>query len=149
MNVKQRNDYLISLAAAALRNADVTFAGKKGILSSYDGKVASFGVSVAMSGLKPTLAFYLAKEKDEDSKKDKSSDVVNLSKIVGVISWMINNDAQFTKPQGEDYTSAIALLNTVVPIKDVVRLSAIRKEVLDCAIALKQVVRTYNLYDHD
>lgn len=149
MNVKQRNDYLISLAAAALRNKDVTFAKENGILLSYDGKVASFGVSVAMSGLKPTLAFYLAKEKDEDSKKDKSSDVVNLSKIVGVISWMINNDVQFARLQGEDYTSARKMLNTVVSLEDTARLSAIRKEVLDCAIALKQMVRTYNLYDHD
>lgn len=145
MNVKQRNDYLISLAAAALRNADVTFADGNNILSSYNGQVAAFCVSVAMSGLKPTLAFYLAKKDDEDSKIDKRSEAVDRSKIVEVISSMINNDEQFTKPQGEDYTSAIALLNTVVPINDVVRLSAIRKEVLDCAIALKQVVRTYNL----
>lgn len=145
MNVKQRNDYLISLAAAALRNADVTFADGNNILSSYNGQVAAFCVSVAMSGLKPTLAFYLAKKDDKDSKIDKSSEAVDRSKIVEVISSMINNDEQFTKPQGEDYTSAIALLNTVVPINDVVRLSAIRKEVLDCAIALKQVVRTYNL----
>ena len=145
MNVKQRNDYLISLAAAALRNADVTFADGNTILSSYNGQVAAFCVSVAMSGLKPTLAFYLAKKDDEDSKIDKRSEAVDRSKIVEVISSMINNDEQFTKPQGEDYTSAIALLNTVVPINDVVRLSAIRKEVLDCAIALKQVVRTYNL----
>lgn len=135
MNVKQRNDYLISLAAAALRNADVTFADGNNILSSYNGQVAAFCVSVAMSGLKPTLAFYLAP----------GSAVVDQSKIVEVISSMINNDEQFTKPQGEDYTSARALLNTVVPINDVVRLSVIRKEVLDCAIALKQVVRTYNL----
>lgn len=135
MNVKQRNDYLISLAAAALRNADVTFADGNNILSSYNGQVAAFCVSVAMSGLKPTLAFYLAP----------GNAVVDRSKIVEVISLMINNDEQFTKPQGEDYTSARALLNTVVPINDVVRLSAIRKEVLDCAIALKQVVRTYNL----
>lgn len=145
MNVKQRNDYLISLAAAALRNADVTFADANSILSSYNGQVAAFCVSVAMSGLKPTLAFYLAKKDDKDSKIDKSSEAVDRSKIVEVISLMINNDEQFTKPQGEDYTSARALLNTVVPINDVVRLSAIRKEVLDCAIALKQVVRTYNL----
>ena len=145
MNVKQRNDYLISLAAAALRNADVTFADGNNILSSYNGQVAAFCVSVAMSGLKPTLAFYLAKKDEEDSKIDKRSEAVDRSKIVEVISSMINNDEQFTKPQGEDYTSAIALLNTVVPINDVVRLSAIRKEVLDCAIALKQVVRTYNL----
>lgn len=145
MNVKQRNDYLISLAAAALRNADVTFADGNNILSSYNGQVAAFCVSVAMSGLKPTLAFYLAKKDNKDSKIDKSSEAVDRSKIVEVISLMINNDEQFTKPQGEDYTSAIALLNTVVPINDVVRLSAIRKEVLDCAIALKQVVRTYNL----
>ena len=145
MNVKQRNDYLISLAAAALRNADVTFADGNNILSSYNGQVAAFCVSVAMSGLKPTLAFYLAKKDDKDSKIDKSSEAVDRSKIVEVISSMINNDEQFTKPQGEDYTSAIALLNTVVPINDVVRLSAIRKEVLDCAVALKQVVRTYNL----
>ena len=113
MNVKQRNDYLISLAAAALRNADVTFADGNNILSSYNGQVAAFCVSVAMSGLKPTLAFYLAKKDDEDSKIDKRSEAVDRSKIVEVISSMINNDEQFTKPQGEDYTSAIALLNTV------------------------------------
>ncbi len=135
MNLKQRNDYLISLAADALRNADVTFADGNDILSPYNGQVASFCVSVAMSGLKPTLAFYLAP----------GSAAVDQSKIVKVISWMINNDEQFVKQQGEDYSSARAFLNTIVPINDTARLTAIRKEVMDCAIALKQVVRTYNL----
>ena len=55
MNVKQRNDYLISLAAAALRNADVTFADGNNILSSYNGQVAAFCVSVAMSGLTKSI----------------------------------------------------------------------------------------------
>ena len=136
MNTKKRNDQLISLAFRAMNEVDIFTEGNS-INSSYNGQIAAFCVSLAMSGLKPTIAFY---------SNTSSSASVDRSKIISIIGWMVSNDPAFVVEQGENFIELDEIKSTIFNASDE-RLPALRKEILDCSIALKQVVRTYNLID--
>ena len=135
-NTKERNNKLMRLADEAVRKTGALFKenNKSDIAESYNGKIAGFSVSIAMSGLLPTLAMYY---QDGDEKQVKTK--VYLRNILTVVSAMIAADGAFD----EKITDAKSLLEYAInnPQKE----GDLKKEVIDCAIALKQVVRTYNL----
>lgn len=141
MNTKKRNDQLISLAFRAMNEADIFTEGNS-INSSYNRQIAAFCVSIAMGGLKPTIAFY--------SNTSSSASVDRLKiirlKIISIIGSMVSNDPAFKVKEGENFIGLDAIKSTIFNAGDE-RLPALRKEILDCSIALKQVVRTYNLID--
>lgn len=127
---KARNNELIKLANEKLKNSKML--NGDNIAETYDGKTAALSVSVAMSGLLPTLAIYF---QDFDKKYPETPcrrDVLN------VVASMINDPRSGNKfPDSEGlFKYAIA---------DGADLSYLQREVVDCAVALKQVVRTYNL----
>jgi CRISPR/Cas system CMR-associated protein Cmr5 small subunit len=68
--MKTVNNYLLN-ADAAIKNSGISEDGKK-IKSAYKGAVSSFGASIVMSGLVPTIQFYLGEsdKRDADSKKN-------------------------------------------------------------------------------
>ena len=104
------------------------------ILDSYNGQVASLSVSVAMSGLLPTLAFFYQDKPETNSNK------AYRRNILDVIAIMMNEDHynwNVTNP------NAKSLLEYAINHSDEEK--ALRQEITECAIALKQVVRTYNL----
>ena len=104
------------------------------ILDSYNGQVASLSVSVAMSGLLPTLAFFYQDKPETNSNK------AYRRNILDVIAIMMNEDHydwNVTDP------NAKSLLEYAINHSDEEK--ALRQEITECAIALKQVVRTYNL----
>ena len=104
------------------------------ILDSYNGQVASLSVSVAMSGLLPTLAFFY------QDKPETISNKAYRRNILDVIAIMMNEDHyewDVTEP------NAKSLLEYAINHSDAEK--SLRKEITECAIALKQVVRTYNL----
>ncbi len=93
------------------------------INSTYDGKIAAFGVSLAMIGLKPTLAMYY---------NNSESGSVKTRPILDVIAVMMNKE------------SAEILVQTILPLSDNSdQYRKLYKEIKECAIALKMVVRTY------
>lgn len=153
MNVskKRRNDDLILIADQALNETGVLFKnGSPGvILDSYNGQIAALPVSVAMSGLLPTLAIYYQDKSENRSK-------VNRRAILTVIARMISEDAG----NGLAYKDAEALYRGIISLyENLWKAKADEKEigdlkkavkavnalVIECSIALKQVVRTYQL----
>lgn len=129
---KKRNNELIKLADEKLRASKML----KGcdIAETYDGKTAALSVSVAMSGLLPTLAIYY---QDFDKKQPGAPCRRN---VLDVVATMITI-------HGEKFKDAEALLRYAIDHSE--DLADLKKEVIDCAIALKQVVRTYNLIKTD
>ena len=130
---KTRNNVLIGYANDALNNTNgVLFKGNSttDIDSAYNGQIASLGVSIAMSGLRPALAIYY---------QDSSATKVNRRAVLTVIADMIRRD-NFANGQITDAQSLFSY-----SLRDNINLNELKREVEECSIALKQVVRTYNL----
>lgn len=131
---KKRNDELMQIAEYVLthNNTGLLKDGNTRVSNdSYDGKIAGFGVSIVMSGLLPTLAIYYSKKESED---------LYLRNILDVIAKMIKKD------RGTDCSinDAVSLLRYAINTK--LRTSdcdILKREILECSIALKQVFRTY------
>ena len=104
--------------------------GKTIIYDSYNGQVAALGVSILMIGLKPTLAIYY-----QDAPK---------RALLEVIVRMLRRK----EDNKEVYGSAESLVRHILE-KDKKLLEEKKKklkmDILNCSIALKQVIRTYKL----
>lgn len=127
---KSRNNELIRLANNVLINSNIL--NNNEIAETYNGKTAALSVSVAMSDILPTLAIYF---QDFDAQHPNNPCRRN---ILNVVARMI------TKPSTDQkFENAEALLRYAT--SNNADLRYIKSEVIDCAIALKQVVRTYKL----
>jgi hypothetical protein len=104
------------------------------IKSNYDGKVSGFGISVALSGLLPTIAMYF-----NDSGEVKTKPVLEL------IAKIILKDKEYKLLS--DATAKGLLEHALTFEKNEAGLKVLKKYVLEAAIALKQIVRTYELKD--
>ena len=135
---KTRNNQLIKLADEALRSTRALFKANDtmDIDESYNGHIAALGVSIAMSGLRPALAIYY-----QDSKTK-----VKRRAVLTVIAKMIQSDSNRDLEGSTDtnFNDAQSLFDYALSISED-RLKDLSREVEDCSIALKQVVRTYNL----
>lgn len=130
---KTRNNELIRLADESLNGTDgVLFKSNSttDIDSAYNGQIASLAVSIAMSGLRPALAIYY---------QDSSSTKVNRRAVLTVIADMMRRDHY----SGGEITDAQTLFR--YSLRNDIDLMDLQREVEECSIALKQVVRTYNL----
>lgn len=99
------------------------------INESYNGLTAAFGVTVAMNGLLPALVIYY-QQTGESRKTDRR-------KILEAIGCMIGKDNDSAQ-----ITDAKSLLNAAIENANDKNL---KRKVLDCAVALKQIIRTYTL----
>jgi hypothetical protein len=127
---KKRNNDLIETAEYVLQSKDIYLLDKTktSVASeSFNGKIASFPVSIAMTGLLPTLAIYYLEKESNDT---------NLRYILDAIGKMIYKDRNNSGEIFDAYT----LLHHAIQNKEDKQLV---KDVIDCAIALKQVFRTY------
>lgn len=132
---KKRIEKLIPIADKVLqeqRNSgrDSILKNNNTIKKNYDGKVSGFGIAVALSGLRPTLAMYF----------NESSDV-RTRPILDAIAGIIEKDEVyrfFSK-----LTNSESLLQHA--LDDDTDLKELKKYVLEASIALKQIVRTYEL----
>lgn len=133
---KKINRELMEYAEEILQSNDCPLYESKGVIhDSYNGQVSALGVSVLMIGLKATLAVYF---QDEPSKKD--SDKLYKSKayrrcLLEVIVKMIN------KKNGTTYPNAYDFVHKVMKDDE----KQWKSLVVDCSVALKQVIRTYKL----
>ena len=128
---KTRNNELISLADKKLKDSK-TILKKDNIAETYDSKIAALSVSVAMYDLLPSLAIYY---QDYDAKNPNAP---CRRYVLDVVATMISIPNEATT-----FSDAKALLEYA--INNPVKLKALKRDVIDCSIALKQVVRTYNL----
>lgn len=102
------------------------------IKSNYDGKVSGFGIAVALSGLRPALAMYF-----------NESSEVKTRPILEAIAKIIVEDGEYgCLPENE--ATAEGLLRHALSVQGG-ELDRMKKYVLEASIALKQIVRTYEL----
>ncbi|GHU75945.1 hypothetical protein FACS189414_1050 [Bacteroidia bacterium] len=143
--MKARNNNLIKIAQKALsKNKEIWKNEEKGeILESYDGQIAALGVTIASSGLLPALAIYFADHKDNKDKKSKGTKAYKRN-VLEVIAIMISEDKKdyFDNKTGKSLSEKLLKKALVSNIDD---LKALSKEIIECAVALKFIVRTYNL----
>lgn len=132
---KKRNNYLIGIADKALHDEGHIL--KNGSIDDgYNGQTAALGVTVAMSGLLPALAIYI--------QKGSESRGVNRKNILDVIGKMIQEDKTFSIMQ--EIQDADTLWTAALATKEgETEFRQLQNEVIDCSVALKQVIRTYNL----
>lgn len=122
------NDKLILDAENALNNPSVGIfsnSAQKTIPSVYNGYIAAFGASIIQSGFLPAMAFYQNKNSEEGKKR---SQVIH---AIGIMLGMRDGD--------ELYEKCLRLQN------DATGLQSLKKQVIESAIALKLVIRTYPL----
>ena len=147
---KTRNNKLIKLADEALREqcerpgqgaSRILRENKSDVEEAYNGSVASLGVSIAMSGLRPSLAIYY-----QDKPNSGTRPKANRRSVLDVIARIITKDKDNPKWNSHwnfsaDDKFAENFFRYAVEEDD----ADLKREVIECAIALKQVIRTYNL----
>lgn len=149
---KKRNKDLIYFADRVLNEKEFIPMNDNSILDSYNGQIASLSVSIAISGLLPTLAiFYQDKPEEADNNKAYRRNVLNVvAKMISMDneSWNFSHNKLFAK----NLLSYVITLDKQCSEESArgideskKQLNELRKEIIDCAIALKQVVRTYIL----
>lgn len=142
---KKRMNKLIQWADEALQeqvannDAGVSKVMNNGnILDAYNGSVSALGVSIAMGELRPALAIYY-QEKSENSAKTKA----NRRSVLDIIARMITKDTDCNLDFSNQGLFAKNMFRDAMDHD----ISELKQEIIDCSIALKQVVRTYNLIE--
>lgn len=139
---KKRLSVLLPLAYKAITDCGIVNNGV--IHDSYNGLIAGFGVMVATNGLLPAVVIYY-QQKNDSRKTDRRV-------ILEMIAVMMQEDG--FSCNNMPITDASSLLSAVLSLqnkqdetKDKNKQSNVEKklrtEVIECAIALKQMVRTY------
>lgn len=125
---KQENERLIAKAEDVLQHSIILQLGRN-ILKGYNGQVAALGISIIMSGLRPTLAIYYQDYEANDFHN------AHRRNILDVIARML-----------DEYTGARDLMEYVLDSeRSNTELTMLKTNIINCSIALKQVIRTYNL----
>lgn len=142
---KSRNNYLVRLADEALREqtandnlgvSRILKENNQDIDEAYNGSVAALGVSIAMSELRPSMAIYY-----QDKPNSPTRPKANRRSVLDVVSRIITMDTACNFDFSADGKYAENLFRYAIAHDD----NGLKKEVVECSIALKQVVRTYNL----
>lgn len=97
------------------------------IPSAYKGAISSFGASIVMSGLIPTIQFYLADSENRltDSRKIVDAIAKTINPLTGTPEILQQNILMLN--QGNNRSGLFIL----------------KKQIIDAAIALKIMMRTY------
>lgn len=113
-----------------LRNNDKKF------FESYNGQISALGVSVLMIGLKATLAIYY---QDFDSVGEYKKKAYRRA-VLEVIVKMLN------KKNNTNYATAEEFVREVMSNdKDFAKEQQWKTDIINCSVALKQVIRTYEM----
>ena len=124
---KERKNQLMVWADDVIRNSGIYNKEKKEIVSdSYNGKIAAFSVSVALSGLKPAMALYYS---------GKGSSDVDKKEIVKLLAAMYSKEIGSQK-------SADAFFQRVIGASGN-ELAGLQKKIIEYGIALKLAVITF------
>ena len=146
MNKKEYEEWVVK-AEEALQSSDLfKDTAHQKILKSYNGQVGALGISILMSGLIPTLAIYYQHQTENNNGACRKN-------VLEVIARMMN------------YENARTLLETALDLDrqkkatldledNEILLNGLEKQrkqlqdtIIDCSVALKQVVRTYKLVE--
>ena len=128
---KKLNRELMGYAEESLQDKKCPLYKKDGngvIHESYNGQVSALGVSILMIGLRATLAVYYQDE-------PKSSDKAYRRNLLEVIVKMMNKKRNANFSNAEDFVREVMKGDE----------KNWKTDVVDCSVALKQVIRTYKL----
>lgn len=132
---KNKNSFLMGIAEKTLEEQGcplfIKDSNHTSIYKSYNGQIAALGVSILMIGLKATVSVYYQGERKENDAYRQA--------LLEVIAKMLNEMGN-----GYNFKNAYYLTHYIVKTADE-ELSALKTDILDCSIALKQVIRTYKL----
>lgn len=138
---KELNRKLMEYAEAVLQSDSCPLYKEAGIIhESYNGQVSALGVSTLMIGLKATLAVYF---QDEPSKEDGSRTFKTKAYrrcLLEVIVKMLNFENESTFTGAEKFVREV-MKKTNTPQQE----EQWKSDVVNCSVALKQVIRTYKL----
>ena len=132
----KRINNILPHAMKALKDSGLIFPDQKSILKEYDGYVASFSPSVRTAGLRATLSFYSDKHKDRNDNKPKRNHILNCLLVV-----YQKMDTEGGILPGSD------LLDIALNTTNEAKLRQLKKDLTDCAIALKLVLRNFEQLD--
>lgn len=123
---KERKNQLMAWANEVIGSSSIC---KDGVIvsDSYNGQIAAFSVSVALSGLKPAMALYYS---------GKGSSDVDKKKIVELLAAMYSKEKGVVK-NSDTFFQEVIKTNS----KD--DLAGLKKQILEYGIALKLAVRTF------
>lgn len=135
---KKKLPRLIQLADEALRSSQILSEANT-IDDSFNGQTSGLSVTIAMNGLLPALVIYY--QQASESRK------IDRRKILEAIGKMIEEEMNKNEFSFEPaINNANTLLQAAIETQDAIEYNKkLKQEVLDCAIALKQVIRTYKL----
>lgn len=142
---KKRITQLIKLADEVLDSSGIKQKGSNNIKDSYNGQTAAFGITVLMSGLVPALVIYY-----QDANENRE---INRKTILEAVGQMIGRDPEATamitdKAMNQIIRDADTLFKAAIRCAgNKEQLNKLSLEVVECATALKQIIRTYNLVD--
>ena len=148
---KELNKELMTIAEEVLQSADCPLYKEPGVIhESYNGQVSALGVSVLMIGLKATLAVYYSdtpkkepkekpkeEPKEEPKKENKAEyyDKAYRKLLLDVIVKMIN------RKYDTGYANTTEFVRAVMSNDN----EELKTRVINCSVALKQVIRTYKM----
>lgn len=135
---KKRMAKMMQLADSVLIVSGILKQNQNGffIEDSYNGQTSGFGVTVAMNGLLPALVIYY--------QQASVSREINRKNILEAIARMIHQDEEFNGHAQISNADSLLAAAIASPTS-----KSLRKEVLDCVVALKQIIRTYKLEEHE
>lgn len=129
---KERKNQLMVWADDVIRHSDIYDEATKEIVSdSYNGQIAAFSVSVALSGLKPATALYYS---------GKGSSDVDKKKIIELLAAMYSKE--------NSQTNTDAFFQQVIRANEDA-LAGLQKKIIEYGIALKLAVRTFKFKGHE
>lgn len=135
---KQKNNILVKIADEVVAT-DIDLCKDGKVNSSYNGQISALGVMIAMVGLNPALCLY--------NQKDEKTNVPRRN-ILSVIAKMMAADSMFRNELKNRFTDIGNNFNQDELYKRVIQSKPdesrmFKTEILNCIVALKQVVRTY------
>lgn len=125
VTTKERKSNLIKWANECILKSSI-YKGGMICNESYNGQIAAFSVSVALSGLKPAMALYYS---------DKGSSDVDKKEIVKLLAGMYSKDK---KTAVDDKSFYLQVINSNGKEEN-----DYQRMIIEYAIALKLTIRTF------
>ncbi len=128
---KERKNQLMVWANEVIGSSSIC---KEGIIvsDSYNGQIAAFSVSVALSGLKPAMALYYS---------GKGSSDVDKKEIIKLLAAMYSKEIGSLKSADQFFQQVIGASEN--------ELAGLQKKIIEYGIALKLAVRTFKFKSHE
>lgn len=131
VTTKERKNQLMVWANEVIGSSSIY---KDGVIisDSYNGQIAAFSVSVALSGLKPAVALYYS---------GKGSSDVDKKEIIKLLAAMYSKEKNVQ-------TNADTFFNLVINATGN-DLAVLQKKIIEYGIVLKLAVRTFKFKNHE